>query len=177
MTEKIINPEKDGKLPLSKFKYIEFETLKEFWNKYRLEDGSILKTKLVLVNILGPLNIEELVKKSKDEKSVFELDLSIQSHNVIGVEVPSNLLGEPSKGSCSVKELNEYIIAPDLDYETVSESHNRYHLILKNTGVDLYLKVKNSPVSVSRTSKFDKFGIPMYVANFTASVLVSSKEY
>lgn len=157
------------------FEYVDFEVEKEIWNKYKLEDGAILKTKFVLINILAQKGIGEVIKKLHMEKSTLELNFSLQSSNVLGVEVPTALLGDPSKVKYSPMELAESIIDDDLDIEAISESQNRYRLNFEKVGEVAYLRIKSSPIKVSRTSKFDEYGVPQYIVNFSVSMRMSSK--
>ena len=45
-----------AKIDLSKGEQVDFENEKEHWNIYKLADGSTLKVKLVLVNIVRSQN-------------------------------------------------------------------------------------------------------------------------
>jgi len=45
------------------FVYADFEVVRERWNKYKLEDNSILKTKFVLINVILEKTLDEAVKE------------------------------------------------------------------------------------------------------------------
>jgi hypothetical protein len=153
--------------------FVAFDVEKEPWNKYKLQDGSLLKTKFILINILAPKGIDSVIKNAK-EKGEVALDLAIQSSTIVGVEVQPNLIGKPMNIVCSAQELEESIIESDLEVEAISESQNRYVIHFKDSG-DAELKMKVSPVRVSKTSKFDQYGIPLYVVNFNAEARITKK--
>lgn len=157
----------------TEFEYINFTIEKESWNRYKLEDGTILKSKFVLINIIAKKGIEEKLKKAKTEKVNIPLDLSLQPSNVVGVEVSPVLIGEPSTEICPISSLKDYIVAADLDFETISETWNQYLLSFPKSNQTINLRVKSSPTKISRTSKFDRFGFPIYLADFTAEMKIS----
>jgi hypothetical protein len=158
---KIETPKKS----LLDLKPIEFEVEKEVWNRYRLEDDAILKTKFVLINVFAEKDFEEKVEKiEKGEKNV-KVGFEFQSSNVVGVTVPLNLLGEPSNQQYPLQELEASVIKDEMDFETITESWNIYKL---EGGI--ILKVRNSPIRVRRTNKFDSRGIPIYLVDFVADV-------
>jgi len=149
------------------FIYADFEVVRERWNKYKLEDNSILKTKFVLINVILEKTLDEAVKefetfieKGKKPKGV-EMGIGFQSRNIMGIEAPRRLRGEPSSKKYKTKELRASIIKDDLDFEVLEETWNSYKL--KN---GITLKIRNSPINVSRTSKFDIRGTPIYVVDF-----------
>jgi hypothetical protein len=159
-----------GKKSLADFEYVNFEVEKESWNKYKLKDGSILKTKFVLINVLAEKGFKDKVIKAKTEKGV-GVEFTFQSSNVIGVEIPPNLMGEPTDVHYSPQELEASVVEDEIDFETVAESWNAYKL---NGGI--HMKVRNSPIRVRRTSKLDIRGVPIYLVDFTADLKVFPKE-
>lgn len=66
---------------------VDFETLQETWNEYRLKDGTTLKVKLVLVRVI----------RSKDSYDVAGYPAyAIMSTNVVrAVDVPVSLRRKP----------------------------------------------------------------------------------
>jgi hypothetical protein len=159
-----------AKKPLADLEYVDFEVEKENWNKYRLKDGAILKTKFVLINVLAEKGFKEKIKRAKTEKGI-GIGFEFQSSNVIGVEIPPNLMGEPTASHYSPQELEASVVEDEIDFETVAESWNAYKL---NDGI--YMKVRNSPIRIRRTNKFDSRGVPIYLVDFTADVKVFPKK-
>ena len=65
---------------------VEFETVKEDWNEYRLSDGATLKIKLVLVKVLRTNQYDQ----TGDPIYV------VNSTNVVKAKVPKELKQKPS---------------------------------------------------------------------------------
>jgi len=149
------------------FVFVNLEVVREGWNSYKLEDGSILKTKFVLINVIMEKNFKQKIEKARTEKGL-GLGLGISSHNVIGVEAPIELRGEPSTKACSLDELRASVVKEDMDFDVIKETWNVYKL---EEGI--MMKARSSPINVSRTSKFDMHGLPIYLVDFTADVKVS----
>lgn len=145
--------------------FLSFEVVKERWSRYKLSDGSVVKSKFILINILGEKNFQEQVKKSQTEKKEVKLGLQMQSYNVVGVEVSDNMRGPPDHKKYSVQELEASVVENDLDLEIISESWNSYNVAGK-----VILKIKSTPISIDKTSKFDSQGIPIYIYNFSADI-------
>lgn len=73
---------------------VNFETLKEGWNEYKLEDGTILKVKLVLA---GVVRVEEY------DPMTGSPHYFIKSTNVISTIVPDELKKLPAAKPSSVE--------------------------------------------------------------------------
>ena len=155
---------------IANLQYVNFDIINEPWNKYKLSDGSILKSKFVLINVLTDKDFKENVKKSHIDKKD-AIGLTMQSHNVVGVEVPENLRGPADNKIYSKQELRAAIVEDDLDTETLSETWNSY-----NVEGEITLKIKSTPIRVSRTNKFDSYGIPTYLYDFSADFKVNPSE-
>jgi len=151
------------------FIFVDFKVKREQWNKYKLEDGSILKTKFVLINVLMEKDFEEKIKTARAKKEKVKLGFGIQSKNVVGVEVPPKLRGEPSTERYSSDELRASVVEEDVEViEVITQRWNVYDLA---NGV-FEMKVRNSPINVSRTNKFDVYGIPIYLVDSTADIKI-----
>jgi hypothetical protein len=150
--------------PIKPF-YLHFEPVKEQWNRYKLSDGSILKSKFILISLLGDTDFEQKLLKSTKESPV---GVQLQSQNVVGVEAPENNRGAPDKKNYSIEELEASVIELDLDTETISETWNSYNVEGK-----ISLKIKSSPIRVRKTDKFDNQGIPIYMYNFALDIKVN----
>lgn len=148
-------------------KYVDFEVGQEKWSKYKLEDDTILKCKFVLINVTTEKSLDKMIEeaKRKREKGV-KIPFGIQGRNVIGVETPERLRGEPS-GKYTPEELRSSIVKEDMNFEILEEHWNDYKL--KN---DMQLRIRNSTISVSRTSKFNSRGDPVYLVDSTADVKI-----
>jgi hypothetical protein len=149
------------------FVFVDFEAVREGWNRYKLEDGSILKTKFVLISAIMEKNFKEIMERAKTEKGL-KMGFGFQSHNVIGVEASVELRGQPDTKTYPLEELRSSIVNEDIDFEVITETWNVYKL---ENGI--VIKVRNAPISVSRTSKFDSRGLPIYLVDSTADVKVT----
>jgi len=154
------------KLPRD-FVFVSFEAAREGWNSYKLEDGSILKTRFVLINVIMEKNFKQKIEKARTEKGI-GLGVGFSSNNVIGVEASIELRGEPSTKACSLDELRASVVKEDMDFDIIKETWNVYKL---EEGI--VMKARSSPITISRTSKFDSHGLPIYLVDFTADVKVS----
>jgi hypothetical protein len=126
------------------FDYVDFETVGEPWNLYKLENGSLIKFKLVLVKVIPNKN---------DPKNY-----SVNTANVVGVESPRELRGAPTlplaKGTYDDFEKK------DLNFKVIKESWNEYKLKDSNT-----LKIKPAITAINKTKSFDSHGEPIYVVH------------
>lgn len=152
------------------FIFCNFKVTREKWNKYKLSDNSILKTKFVLINIIAEKDYKKKLETRTRNKKI-AIGIGIKSHNVTGIEAPENLRGKPAKKSYSMKELRSSAVEEDLDIEVIKETWNEYKLEDKGT-----IKIKNSPINVSRTNKYDGHGLPIYLIDFTADIKIKFKK-
>jgi hypothetical protein len=87
---------------------LDFEVIREPWNRYEFEDGVILKTKYVLTRVSK--------KVEKDGRTGYALT----GQNIITIShVPINLLGPPSTQKYSQEELQASIMNEDVKYKTL----------------------------------------------------------
>jgi hypothetical protein len=149
------------------FVFVNFEVVREEWNRYRLEDETILKAKFVLTSIMMEKNYKEIMERAKTEKGL-KMRCGFNSRSVIGVEAPVRLRGDPDIKTYTIEELRASIAKEDIDFEPLKETWNAYKL---ENGITI--KVRNAPISVSRTSKFDSLGLPIYLVDWTADVKVA----
>jgi len=127
---------------------LEFDIIKEPWNKYKLEDGTIIKTRFILINV---------VKEGTDEtgKPIYNFN----SDNVLGALAPKELLGTPSDKAYTIAERTSSI-EKELTFETIQEDWNEYKL-----SDGSIMKIKLVLVNATRTSLRDKRGQPVYLLN------------
>lgn len=136
-------------------RYVDFKVVKEPWNTYKLADGSTLRAKLVLTNVIVDRDFGEIVRKAKaTKKGRIKLGLAIQATTVASSRIPKNLRGPSSPPTTEATPL---LAQEDIDFETVSERWNEYKL---EHGVGL--RIKQTLLKVDRTNKYDEQGIPGY---------------
>jgi hypothetical protein len=69
---------------------VDFDETQEYWNVYKLKDGSTLKVKLVISGI------KRLLKHNTDGSPIY----IIQSQNVVRVvDVPKSLMAKPKEST------------------------------------------------------------------------------
>jgi len=150
-------------------KFVEFEIEKEEWDRYKLADGSLLKARFILTGILMDKTIDEIrseLKKLPDQMP--KMGFGFRSQYVFVMEPPQNLRGTPDIRKYSVEELRNSIVKEDIDFETLKSTWDSYWL---ENGISL--KCRLSPTVISRTSKFDEVGMPIYIIDSTIDVKVT----
>ena len=135
-------------------KFVEFKVLKEPWNEYKLEDGSTLRVKVVLIGVLK-------------EDDTF----SLQTNNVLGIIPNPKYLSLPSPPLKTDEKLETYIEAEDLKILNHTDHWNEYDLPSESAK----LSIKGVVVTVSRTSRHDEKGTPVYSTN--VQLLLKPKKY
>lgn len=141
---------------------LDFEVLREPWNKYNLRDGSNIKSRYVMTKVKK----REPTSK-EDEKTAY----GIEGQNItITYNVPEELEGPPSKQRYGPRELSRSIVEDDVGYSTLSEEWNEY-IVEDGTRI----RVKDTIVKVSRTNKTDKNGDPIYLVQHSTLVDVRTR--
>jgi len=151
-------------------KFVEFEIEKEEWDKYKLADGTLLRTRFVLTGILMDKTMDEIRNMLKElaPNQALKIGFGFRAQRLFAVEPPPSLRGAPDSKKYSVEELRDAIVAEDLDFETLKSTWNSYRL--KN---GMSLKCRLSPTVISRTNKLDDGGIPVYFIDSTLDVKVN----
>jgi len=142
--------------------YLDFKILNENWNRYMLEDETILKARVLMVNYAKAEN-------PKPNRP----NLMVASHTVYGVESPAKIRGAPDATDYALAELiNE--LEPgkeDLNFRALSEGWSEY--VLEDS---TRLSLKITPTRVMRTKKFDLAGNPQYVVQSVIVPKVVAKD-
>jgi hypothetical protein len=126
---------------------LDFTVSREDWCRYNLSDDSILKIKLIATKIRKKNN-----------------DYNIDIQNVI--VVLSNERGQADSKSYASLELQQSI-THDVNYTTITQDWNEY---IVDDGT--IIKVQPMVTKVSKTSKFDLNGDPVYLVNVQGNVVV-----
>lgn len=155
---------------ISKAVFVDFETEREEWNKYRLADKTVLRIKFVISRVEMEESLDEIAKKVKPGQKL-KLALGFSATTVYGVESPPELRGDPDPKKCTTEELRASIVDAEIDFETVRATWNSY--VLQN---GIRVKARFSPISISRTSKFDGGGMPVYFIHSGVDVKVNLPE-
>jgi hypothetical protein len=126
---------------------LDFMVSREDWCRYNLSDDSILKIKLIATKI-----------RKKNTK--YNIDIQ----NVI--VVLSNERGQADPKSYTSSELQQSI-THDVNYTSITQDWNEY--IVDDGAI---IKVQPAVTKVSKTSKFDLNGDPVYLVNVQGNVVV-----
>ncbi len=145
----------------SEFEYHEFDVVKEYWNKYRIEDGTILRFKTVLVIVRTPKGV--LFTQGAPAQML--------THDVAGVIPAPELYGTPDTHIYHLDELERSVAKPDLKFDTISEDWNEYYF----SGTDLTMSLKPAIISIDLTSKFNNGGEPIYFVRAQPLVKVRAR--
>lgn len=127
---------------------IDFDVVKEPWNKYELNDGTIIKTRIVL---------KKLVKEMLDKK---QGKFGIDAQPVTVVLTSSEQNGPPDPKPHPPEELRQSIEKDDLRYTTLAEEWNEY---IVDDGSRV--RIKSTVMQISKTTKFDRNGDPIYLVD------------
>jgi hypothetical protein len=145
---------------------LDFEVIREPWNRYSIREGPILQVRFVLLRLrkVDELNPDGTVAK-EIRYEVGGQRLTTVSH------VPEKLKETPDTNRYTAQDLKAAIVADDLGVDTLMEEWNDY---VADDGTKI--RVKCSVISVSRTSKYDKNGEPIYLVNSSQQVVVKTKK-
>ena len=124
---------------------VDFEIIKEFWNKYNLTDESNIKARIILTKIF----------KINNNEYIFEF-----ANPILVVSCPNNKKGEKNREP--KKEDYDNIEKEKVEIKDSKEEWNEYKIInLKQT-----LKIKYAISTIQRLKEeFDKNGYPIYIIN------------
>lgn len=132
-----------------KFDFVDAKPVKENWSIYKLPDNTIVKIRYIVVKARrGPI----------DDFGQPSYGLNMKS--VIGILPPKHLLDKPSP-PYDKKTLVESIEAEDIEFEKIKEPWNEYKL---EDGT--VMKIKAVLTIISKTTKYDENGEPVYLMNF-----------
>jgi hypothetical protein len=147
---------------MSKEHELDFEVLREPWNKYSLRDGSNVKSRYILTKVK---------KREPDKKEGGKVAYGVEGQNItVTYNVPEELKGPPTRQTYSPQELSQSIAEDDIGYSTLSEEWNEY-IVEDGTKI----RVKDTIVKVSRTKKTDRNGNPVYLVQHSTLVDVRSR--
>ena len=134
---------------------LDFDVVKEHWNKYQLADNCLLKIKIVMTNVVKEPT------KSKDDKQNYTFD----AQNIT-VALTSER-GSPDSRNYSPKELLDSVVKDDMRFTTVAQDWNEYV-------VDDGARIRIQPIllKVSKTSKFNGKGVPIYTTDINLNVQI-----
>ena len=141
----------------AKPKFIDFEVEEEPWNKYEINDETILKTRYILKTVTRSM------VNGKNNYSGDGIPLMV-------IMVPGKLKGQPDTKKYSPKEIQAKIDKPDMRFRISHEDWNEYRL---DDGATI--RMKSTLTSISRTTLRDGSGDPIYSVN--TNMIIQVKEH
>ena len=133
---------------------IDFEIIKEPWNKYQLSDNSILKTRTILKKI------DRVMEGNK-------ISFTMDAQTLTVIYADPALKGTPASHKITDSDIMKSIEKPDMRYDTIGQEFNEYHLD-DGTKIKIFTNVTN----VSRTMLKDPSGDPVYSVKSASTIEV-----
>ncbi len=139
-------------------RYLDFEILKEPWNRYMLEDKTILKLRFTLqkVKVIGGEGGGPNAKMSFSTVAV--------------TEAPDETHGTPGK-AYPLEEIQAKVIKPDMSFEPEDAESSLY--LLENGEL---VKVQVKLLSINKSSLFGVDGEPLYYLESEIGIAVLPRE-
>ncbi len=134
-------------------KPIDFDVVREPWQKYELRDNTKVKTKLAITKIYKKLN--------ENGKPNYTID----GQNLTALLAPPESRGTPDTNSYTPQQYEQSVIQDDVKYSTLSEEWHEY---IVDDGTRL--RIKTTVTRIRKTSKFDKDGEPVYLVDTSALI-------
>jgi hypothetical protein len=128
---------------------VDFEVVEEGWNEYKLSDGAILRTKLVLGKVVTSAGVPP--DKAKE--------YGFNSQTMVVAYVPQDMKGTPGGRPLTPQEIADAVVE-DLDFEQTRNVTNEY---LLTNGVRVRLRLMLT--RVGKTDQFSSDGSPIYAVN------------
>ena len=143
-------------MPPRGFTYPKFEVLKEPWNEYDLSDGSVLRVKFVL---------KQLILHGDTSGGI-----DFQFQTVVALNAPASLWGKPGR-SYSLKEVEDAIVERGIGHTPTTIAPSLY---IVQSDQPFQLLIDGLVNSASRTNLFNNIGQPVYHVATDARVAVGS---
>lgn len=134
---------------------VDFEVIKDNWSRYQLRDGSLLRIRKPVVKIL----------RTKVPDQFGRYNYVTPTMNLYDVIVPPNMKNAPSPD----QQIGANDVLNEIEFDTINEDWSEY--LLKN---GTKIKIKPVLVKVTKTSKFNNFGDPIYLVD--SQVIVRAEE-
>jgi hypothetical protein len=140
-------------------KIVDFNVVRENWSTYELDDGTIIRTKPVLMNIIdaGP---------SEDGKR----KIVFSSQDLVAQFSPTTVRG-PKDRRFQTEELENYVTKPKVSFKQT-----------KNGGDSIYetenslVLVRQTVNQIDKTSKYNSDGMPAYIVRSAIEIIAQSRK-
>lgn len=137
---------------MSEVRSLDFEIIKEPWNKYQIIDNSVLKVRTILTRV---------ERRMKDNKPYFKT----KDQSLIVINADPSLKGEPDTKDHSAEEIKRAVEKKDMRYDTISQDFNEY-ILDDGTKIKIYTNVTN----IDRSRLFNGNGDPIYNVSSTNQI-------
>lgn len=125
-------------------RWLDFDIIKERWNKYRLEDDSILKTRTILKRV-----------RYTPTKNYMPYDVEMDF--LIAIHANPALRGKANPNRLSNDEILKNVEVEDMQYHNLEHEPNEY-MLDNGTKVVIHTDIAN----ISRSSLREQYGNPVY---------------
>ncbi len=136
-------------------KYLDFEVIKESWNKYSLQDGTKLKVRTILKSVW----VDRTDVKTKH-------NTEIETHHVLLCD--PMVQGEPDTEQYTKKQLKEGVEVAHCPYATLQYEPSEYELDDRSRIV-----LHTALINIARTRLFDAVGDRIYIVELTGQMNVA----
>lgn len=134
--------------------FIHFEVVNEKWFAYEVEDGTILRSKFVLLEIIAYGEPDEQDKRLS----------KMGTHTLNVVYSPPELRGPPGK-KWKPSELEEFITEPNLKFSQIKDG-GLYEYKLEKSNIQVDYRV----YQIDKTSKYNSNGMPAYIIRMKTTI-------
>ena len=134
--------------------YVEFQVLVEPWNRYKLTDGTLLLSRLIIPNIIKSGQYDPTGKP-----------LYAIMHQIFNVvRAPKELRGTPTMPPATPEQMGNSIVE-EVDLRPITEEWSIYRCDDGTT-----IKAKPALTTIRRTSIHDALGEPIYMVDSTVLI-------
>ena len=138
--------------------FVDFKIIRENWNKYELDDGSIIRTRFILSQIVST---EEPAPQDDD------LNLGFMEPRIItSIFAPIDKRGTPDR-NYSVPELEKFVI--NKDCKIINKTINDPSIYMTES---MLIFVYNVIDRIEKTSKFSASGMPHYIVRTKNQIMM-----
>jgi hypothetical protein len=131
---------------------LNFDIIQEPWNLYEIEDGIIIKVRVIVKRVFR--------FKETEEKGGYDVE---QQNITVIAHIPPELKGKKSQRKLTTQEAMSAVIRDDVRFSVLREEWNEYAV---EDGAKIRLKV--SLMNVGKTNQFDQNGDPIYTIQTSA---------
>lgn len=145
---------------MTQSRLINFEIIKEPWNKYQTADNSVLMIRTILTKV---------DRATVDGKPTFR----VSTQQIIVTDVDPSLKGTPSTISHSLEDIKGSFEKEDMRYDTLSQEFNEY-ILDDGSKIKIYTNV----TGISRSRLYDSSGNPIYSVDWSHQTEIrASQQY